>query len=784
MRWEVKKVAILGAGVMGAQLACLMANAGLEVILMDRVVDELDPNKLANMALKKCLKMKPSPILSKSLMKTIETGNFDTSLDKLREVDWVMEAIIENPEIKMELYKKVAPYLPSNVIFSTNTSGISINKLSALFPESLRNRFCGTHFFNPPRYLKLLEIIPGESTDASLIDYLMEFGEKRLGKKTVLCKDTPAFIANRIGVGSIMQIFQLWEKSDFTISEIDQMTGTLIGRPKTATFKTCDLVGLDTLVMVADYLKATCKEDNFSDNYIVPDFVRKMVETGRIGDKAGKGFYEKVRAENGKQVRKFLDPKTGELFDWKREKNPLLAEAHQIKKLKDRLPYLVQMEGKTGDFYRAMLYSALAFVADKIPEISDDIYKVDDALKAGFGWEMGPFEMWDAIGLRESIDGMQALNLPIAGWLEDMLKKGQTSFYQQKGTERLQYSNDDGNYHTVPRHPLFFNLKDHKPSIIWQNEGCSIYDLGDGVLNCAFHSKMNSLGSEVLEGINEAIDLAESKYKALVIANQGQNFSVGANLGVVFMLALEQEWEELDFAVQVFQNTTMRLRYSSIPTVVVPHGMCLGGGAEVILHADRVHASAESYIGLVEAGVGLIPGGGGTKELAKISSDAFYDGDIQIPLLKERYLQIGMAKVATSALEAMEMGYLKKGRDSYSLQSDFLIPQAKDIALGLSSSYVAPVKSKNILAMGRQALGMFMVGADSMEFNGYISAHDRLIAEKLAYTICGGDLSQPTLVSEQYMLDLERETFLSLLGEEKTLQRIEHMLNTGKPLRN
>ncbi len=784
MKLEIKKVAVLGAGVMGAQLACLMANAGLKVILFDRVVDEKDPNFLIKDALKKCTKMKPAPSFTKDLIQSIEIGNFDSDLDLLKDVDWVIEAVVENPQIKLALYEKLLPYLSKEVIFSSNTSGISINTLSELFPEALRNRFCGTHFFNPPRYLKLLEIIPSKDTDPSLIQFLMEFGERRLGKRTVLCKDTPAFIANRVGVGAIMHIFQLWEGSGFTISEIDVLTGSLIGRPKTATFKTCDLVGLDTLVMVSDYLKQTCPNDNFSGYYEVPNFVRKMVADGRIGDKVRHGFYQKVKSDEGKTIRKYYDPKSGELYDWKKEIIPELAEAYQIKNLAKRLRYLVEMNGSIGDFYREMLYGTFAFVADKVPEIADDIYKVDDALKTGFGWELGPFEMWDAIGVEHVVSGMKQLNIPIADWVSNMIENGRTSFYTTKDNLKEQYDLLTKNFVKVPRHTLYFNLKDHKSSVVWKNDDCSIYDLGDGVLNCAFHSKMNTLGSEVLEGINAGIDLAESKYKALVIANQGQNFSVGANLAMVFMLALEQEWDELDFAVRVFQDTTMRLRYSSIPTVVVPHGFCFGGGAEVILHADRVHASSESYIGLVEVGVGLIPGGGGIKEFAKVASDAYYAGDIQLPMLKEKYLQIAMAKVATSALEAMDMGYLKKGRDTYSLQSDFLIPQAKDIALGMASSYVPPVQGKNTLALGKQGLGMFMVGADSMEFTKYISAHDKLIAEKLGYVICGGDLSKPTNVSEQYLLDLEREAFLSLLGEEKTLQRIEHMLNTGKPLRN
>ncbi len=784
MKLEIKKVAILGAGVMGAQLACLMANAGLNVLLLDRVVSEEDPDMLAREALKKCGKMKPAPSISKDLIQTIGIGNFEDDLSKLKEVDWVIEAIVENPKIKLALYEKVLPYLSKTVIFSTNTSGISINSLAELFPSSLRNRFCGTHFFNPPRYLKLLEIIPGKETDESLIKFLMEFGESRLGKRTVLCKDTPAFIANRIGVGAIMHVFQLWDKGNFTISEMDVLTGPIIGRPKTATFKTCDLVGLDTLAMVSDYLKETCPADSFKAYYEVPPFVRKMVSEGRIGDKARKGFYQKVKDEKGKLVRKYYDPKTDSLLDWKKEKMTALADAYQIKNLKKRLGFLVDLGGDLGEFYREMLYGTFAFVADKIPEIADDIYKVDDALKTGFGWEIGPFEMWDAIGLEKVVKGMNTMNMPVANWIVEMLKSGNTAFYKREGIESQQFSALSNSYIPVPRHQLFFNLKDHKPSIIWKNDDCSIYDLGDGVLNCAFHSKMNTLGGEVLEGINAGIDLAEGKYKALLVANQGQNFSVGANLAMVFMLALEQEWDELDYAVSVFQKTTMRLRYSSIPTVIVPHGMCFGGGAEVILHGDRVHASSESYIGLVEVGVGLIPGGGGTKEFSKVASDNYYNGDIQLPQLKEKYLQIAMAKVATSAQEGMDMGYLKKGRDSFALQSDFLIPQAKDIALGMASSYIPPVEGKNILALGKQALGMFMIGADSMEFTNYISTHDRLIAEKLGYVICGGDLSRPTLVSEQYLLDLEKETFLSLLGEEKTLQRIEHMLNTGKPLRN
>jgi len=791
---HINKVAVVGSGIMGSRIACHFANIGVEVLLLDIVPFDLTEeqlkdkkirNSIVNDALKSTIKSKPSPIYSKEFINRITTGNLDDDLHRIADVDWIIEVVVERLDIKKQVFEKIEKFRTDGTLISSNTSGIPIESMIDGRSDDFKAHFCGTHFFNPPRYLKLLEIIPTTKTDTEVTDFLMNYGDKLLGKDMVLCKDTPAFIANRIGVANIMSLFHLVNELDLTVEEVDSLSGPIIGRPKSATFRTCDLVGLDTLIHVANGVYENCPNDEMRGNFELPAFINKMSENKWLGDKTKQGFYKKSKDAKGKRIIEALNLKTLEYAPKQRAKFATIAAAKQEDDLLKRLKILVQGKDKAGEFYRKSFYSSFAYVSHRIPEITDDLYKIDRALCAGFGWEVGPFQMWDALDVEKTLSKMEEAGYKAADWVYDMVKSGNTSFYStENGT--LNYYNIPTKANEKVAGMENFIVLDHirENNTIWKNSGCNLADIGDGIVNLEWRTKMNSIGGEVLEGIQKAIEIAEKNHKGLVIANQGTNFSVGANIAMIFMMAIEQEYEEIDFAVRAFQNTTGRIRNSSIPVVVATHGMTLGGGCEIALHADHVQASAETYIGLVEMGVGVIPGGGGTKEMARRASKAYFSGDIELPTLKERYLNIGMAKVATSAQEALELDLLLKNRDKVTVGFNNLITDAKAVALNLSNQgYTQPVPEK-IKALGKQGLGMFMVGAHSMHAAGYITEHEKLMSEKLAYAICGGDLSAPTLVSEQYLLDLEREAFLSLCGERKTLERIEHMLKKGKPLRN
>ena len=791
---HINKVAVVGSGIMGSQIACHFANIGVEVLLLDIVPFDLTEeqlkdkkirNSIVNDALKSTLKSKPSPIYSKDFVSRITTGNLDDDLHKIADVDWIIEVVVERLDIKKQVFEKIEKFRTNGTLISSNTSGIPIESMIDGRSDDFKAYFCGTHFFNPPRYLKLLEIIPTTKTDTEVTDFLMSYGDKFLGKDMVLCKDTPAFIANRIGVANIMSLFHLVNELDLTVEEVDSLSGPIIGRPKSATFRTCDLVGLDTLIHVANGVYENCPDDEMRVNFELPAFINKMSENKWLGDKTKQGFYKKSKDAKGKRIIEALNLKTLEYAPKQRAKFATIAAAKQEDDLLKRLKILVQGKDKAGEFYRKSFYSTFAYISHRIPEITDDLYKIDRALCAGFGWEVGPFQMWDALNVEKILSKMEEAGYKAADWVYDMVKSGNTSFYStENGT--LNYYNIPTKANEKVAGMENFIVLDHirQNNTIWKNSGCNLTDIGEGIVNLEWRTKMNSIGGEVLEGIQKAIEISEKNHKGLVIANQGTNFSVGANIAMIFMMAIEQEYEEIDFAVRAFQNTTGRIRNSSIPVVVATHGMTLGGGCEIALHADHVQASAESYIGLVEMGVGVIPGGGGTKEMARRASKAYFSGDIELPTLKERYLNIGMAKVATSAQEAIELDLLLKNRDKVTVGFNNLITDAKAVVLNLSNQgYTQPVPEK-IKALGKQGLGMFMVGAHSMHAAGYITEHEKLMSEKLAYAICGGDLSAPTLVSEQYLLDLEREAFLSLCGEGKTLERIEHMLKKGKPLRN
>lgn len=793
---RIKKVAIIGSGIMGSGIACHFANIGVDVLLLDIVPRELNDaekakgltledkavrNRIVNDSLTASLKSKPSPIYHQSFASRITTGNLEDDIAKVKDVDWIMEVVVERLDIKKQVFEKLEKHRTPGTLITSNTSGIPIHFMSEGRSEDFQKHFCGTHFFNPARYLKLFEIIPGPKTSQDVLDFLNNYGEKFLGKTSVIAKDTPAFIGNRIGIFGIQSLFHQVKEMDLTVEEVDKLTGPVIGRPKSATFRTVDVVGLDTLVHVANGIYENCPDDEAHELFKLPDFINKMVENKWFGSKTGQGFYKK----EGKDIRT-LDLNTLEYRDRKSARFATLELTKTVDKVIDRFPILISGKDKAGEFYRKNFAAMFAYVSNRIPKITDELYKIDDAMKAGFGWEHGPFQIWDAVGVEKGIELMKAEGLKPAAWVNEMLESGNKSFYTVKEGNTFFYDIPSKKQEKVPGQDAFIILDNiRKSNEVYKNSGVVVEDLGDGILNVEFQSKMNTIGGDVLSGLNKAIDLAEKDFAGLVVGNQAANFSVGANIGMIFMMAAEQEYDELNTAIKYFQDTMMRMRYSAIPTVAAPHGMALGGGCELSMHADKVVAAAETYIGLVEFGVGVIPGGGGSKEMALRAQDTFRKGDVELNTLQEYFLTVAMAKVSTSAYEAFDLGILQKGKDIVVVNKDRQLATAKAHAqLMADAGYTQPVKRNDIKVLGKQALGMFMVGTDAMEDSNYISEHDRKIANKLAYVMAGGDLSEPTLVNEQYLLDLEREAFLSLCTERKTLERIQHMLKTGKPLRN
>lgn len=793
---RIKKVAIVGSGIMGSGIACHFANIGVDVLLLDIIPRELNAaekakgltlddkavrNRIVNDSLTNSLKSRPSPIYDQAFKSRITTGNLEDDIAKVKDVDWIMEVVVERLDIKKQVFEKLEKYRTPGTLITSNTSGIPIHFMSEGRSEDFQKHFCGTHFFNPARYLKLFEIIPGPKTSQEVLDFLNTYGEKFLGKTAVIAKDTPAFIGNRIGIFGIQSLFHQVKAMDLTVEEVDKLTGPVIGRPKSATFRTVDVVGLDTLVHVANGIYENCPNDEAHELFKLPDFINTMVENKWLGSKTGQGFYKK----EGSDIRT-LDLNTLQYRDKKSARFATLELTKTVDKVIDRFPILISGKDKAGEFYRKNFAEMFAYVANRIPEITDDLYKIDDAMKAGFGWEHGPFQIWDAVGVEKGIALMKAEGLEPAAWVNEMIAAGSKSFYTIKDGNTFYYNIPSKTQEKVPGQDAFIILDNiRKSNEVYKNSGVVIEDLGDGILNVEFQSKMNTIGGDVLAGLNKAIDLAEKDFAGLVIGNQAANFSVGANIGMIFMMAAEQEYDELNMAIKYFQDTMMRMRYSAIPTVAAPHGMALGGGCELSMHADKVVAAAETYIGLVEFGVGVIPGGGGSKEMALRAQDTFRKGDVELNTLQEYFLTVAMAKVSTSAYEAFDLGILQKGKDVVVVNKDRQLATAKAHAkLMADAGYTQPIKRTDIKVLGKQALGMFLVGTDAMEDSKYISDHDKKIANKLAYVMAGGDLSEPTLVNEQYLLDLEREAFLSLCTERKTLERIQHMLKTGKPLRN
>ena len=788
----IKKVAVLGSGVMGSRIACHFAGIGVQVLLLDMVPKDAAEsnnkaarNKLVNDALQAAIKSNPSPVYTKDVVKKITTGNFTDNMKEIAGYDWIIEVVVERLDIKQQIFSEVEKYRTPGTLITSNTSGIPIHLMAEGRSDDFKKHFCGTHFFNPPRYLRLLEIIPTAYTDAAVVDFLMQYGDLYLGKTTVLCKDTPAFIANRIGVYGIMAIFKLVDKLGLTIDEVDALTGPIIGRPKSATFRTADVVGIDTLVKVAKGVYENCPNDEHRDTFIIPAWLDKMVANNWLGDKTGQGFFSKKKGEKGEKEIFTLDLTT---FEYKPRSKPKFATvetAKPIDDLKTRLKALCAGADKAGEFYRHFHYGLFSYISHRIPEISNEIYRVDDAMMAGFGWEIGAFESWDVLGVESTVKKMKEAGYTVAPWVNEMLEAGIKTFYKIENGKRLYYDVASKSYKMLPGGDAFIVMKNFENQTIWKNSACRLYHLGDDVLGLEWYSKMGSIGGEVLEGIQKSIAQAEEKYKGLIIGNEGPNFSAGANVGMIFMLAIEQEYDELDMAVRMFQSTMMRARYSAVPVIVAPHALTLGGACELSLHSDKVCAAAETYIGLVELGVGLIPGGGGTKEFVLRAADEMHEDEPETITLKNRFLTIATAKVATSAPEAFELGILRKGKDEVVINQARRFAEAKKSVIELfESGYVTPVQRNDIKVLGRSALGALYAGINGMWRAGYATDHDATVAKKLAYVMCGGDLSEPTLVSEQYLLDLEREAFLSLCGEKKTLERIQSVLKGGKPVRN
>lgn len=801
MNRHIKKVAILGSGVMGSRIACHFANVGCEVLLLDILPKEPNDaekakgltidskpvrNRIVNEALQFALTSNPSPIYRKSFASRIKTGNFEDDMAKIADVDWIIEVVIERLDIKKQVFENVEKFRKHGTLVSTNTSGIPIHLMLDGRSDDFKKHFAGTHFFNPPRYLPLLEVIPTKETATEIIDFYMSFGSKILGKKTVLCKDTPGFIGNRIGVYSMAKVMELAQDLGLTIEEADSLTGAILERPKTGTFKLGDLVGLDTAYNVTKGLQANLPDDQMVKDLKESKVLNFLIENKFLGDKTKKGFYYKEKDASGNVNRFALDLETLEYRPMQKAKFPVLEMAKQAPDLKTRLGMLLLDKSKAGDLLRKHYASLFAYISQRVPEISDVLFSIDDAIRSGYAWTYGPFENWDMIGVKKGIELAESEGYAVAEWVKELVAAGNNTFYKSEGGKRYFYDIASKSYKVIPgtEHLVILDAL-RETNKVWGNSDTTLVDLGDGILNLEFHTKMNTIGGGVIEGINKSLDLAEKEYKGLIISNTGGNFSAGANVGMIFMMAVEQDYDELNFAVKAFQDTMMRVRYSNIPVIVAPHNMALGGGCELSMHSDKVVAHAELYMGLVEFGVGLIPGGGGSKEFAKRFSEELKEGDIKINRLRERFLSIGQAKVSTSAYEAFDLGYLRPGTDEVVVSREYQLTRAKAAALELADKgYIAPKREKNITVLGQEGLGIIYVGANSMKSGHYMSEHDQVISEKLGWVMCGGDLSENTVVSEQYLLDLERKAFVELCQQRKTLERLESLVKSGKILRN
>lgn len=791
---QIKKAAVLGSGVMGSGIAAHLANIGIPTLLLDIPPRELtDAEKAKGLTLEnkavrnrisegnrqKLLKQKPAPLTSKKNIGLIEAGNFEDDMERLKDVDWIIEVVVENLSIKKQVFEKVDQHRKPGSIISSNTSGISVEAMSEGRSEDFQKHFLGTHFFNPPRYLKLLEVIPTKKTSSAVLSFMKQFGEDVLGKGVVEAKDTPNFIANRIGTYGLLVTVQEMLKGGYSVGEVDSITGPLIGRPKSATFRTLDVVGLDTFIHVANnvYDQVDGKEKAVFE---VPDFMKVMQEKGWLGSKTGQGFFLK----KGKEILE-LNPETLEYGPRQKLKTASTELAKQAKGTAGKLKALVYSDDRSGQLLWNILSPALLYSAQLHGEIADDVTAIDRAMKWGFGWELGPFETWDAIGVEKSVLKMEEAGEEVPAWVKEMLEKGINSFYKEEEGQKYFYHN--GEYRLIEENPKVLNLKQLKKQngVIKKNTGASLVDLGDGVALLEFHSQSNAIGLDIIQMINFAVDEVEKNYKGLVIGNQGKNFCVGANLGMILMEAQDDNIYELDMVVRHFQNAMMKIKYSAKPVVAAPFGMTLGGGAEVCLPAAHIQASSETYMGLVEVGVGLIPGGSGNKELYMKHLESMPNGvefDLQ-KIANKVFESIAMAKVSTSGEEARDNNFLNLA-DGISVNGDHLLYDAKQAVLALHEKGYKPPVRKKVPVVGETGYATLLLGAQAMLYSGYISEHDLKIAKKLAYVIAGGKVPYGTEVDEQYLLDLEREAFLSLVAEPKSQQRMQHMLLKGKPLRN
>ncbi|MDG1710719.1 MAG: 3-hydroxyacyl-CoA dehydrogenase/enoyl-CoA hydratase family protein [Flavobacteriaceae bacterium] len=800
MKYRLKKVVVLGSGVMGSGIACHLANIGMEVLMLDIVPSTLegaqlkDPklrNSIVNGALQNAVKSKPASLYKKSFISRISTGNFEDDFEKIKEADWIIEVVVERLDIKQQILQKVDSIRKVNSLVSSNTSSIPIHLLAEKCSDDFKAHFCGTHFFNPPRYLRLLEVIPTPSTLMDVTDFFMEFGKVGLGKQTVLCKDTPAFIGNRIGVMSGSEMTILTEKYNFRVEEVDALTGTLIGRPNTATFRLQDLVGLDTSDKVSRFVIQNVKGDRYVDKLKerpLPKFMDFLLEHNFLGNKTGKGFYEKTskKDEKGKSIINVLNLESLEYEPSTRPKMEIIKMAKGMELMNKRLQYLVEGDAKEHHFFKDYFGALFAYSAQRVPEISDQYFPVDDAMRSGYVWDYGPFEYWDLIGLDKGIELVQAVGETVPQWILDLKATGESTFYKYEKGQKKYFNIESKKFEAVPGSETFIILDSYRENApVIKNSECTVHDIGDGVLCLEFTSKSNAIGEGIGKAMDEVIRIAEEgNWKGIVIGNNGKQFSVGANLMNVGMLAMQKQFDPLNQMINDFQQINMRIRTSKIPVVVATQGYVFGGGCEIAMHCDAGVYAAESYIGLVEVGVGLLPGGGGTKEFAVRASDDFFEGDVQSPTLINYFKTIATAAVSTSAYEAYDLNYLKKDRDFVSVNTPMNIGLAKDKVLQLSENYMPPSVREDIEVLGRGGMSVLYSAINEFRLGEYMSDYDVEIARKIAYVICGGDLTSAQKVSEQYLLDIEREGFLSLLGNQKTLDRIQYLLMNNKPLRN
>jgi len=799
MKYRLQKVAVLGSGVMGTGIAAHLANIGMDVLLLDIVPfdiaekDKSNPvvrNSIVNGAMKAALKTKPAPFYDNKFASRIKTGNFSDDFDKIADADWVIEVVVERLDIKKQIFEKVEKLRKPGSLITSNTSSIPIKMLVEGRSDDFKKNFCGTHFFNPPRYMPLLEIIPHEGSDPEMIDFFMSFGDTFLGKETVLCKDTPAFIANRIGVMSGAKTYELTDKYEMSIEEVDALTGPLIGRPKTATFKLQDLVGIDTGDKVAGFVLENVDDEYTKQIKSAPKskYIQFLLDNKFLGNKTKKGFYERTKEKdaNGKTIYNALNLKTLTYAPATKPKLAAVSVARKIEMMDKRIQNLVEGDTRDHHFLRDYFAALLSYSANRVPEISDEFYPIDDAMRAGYMWEYGPFEYWDLIGINKGIEIVESCGETLPDWIKELQKDGVQSFYKLEDGKKKYYDINSKTYKALPSAEGFIildALRSQTPII--KNSECSVHDLGDGVMCLEFQSKSNAIGEGIGNALFEAIQKAETEgWKGLVIGNNAKNFTVGANLMNVGMIAMQKDFEKLDKMVNDFQQLTMYIKTSKVPVVVATQGYVFGGGCEISMHADAGIYAAESYIGLVEVGVGLLPGGGGTKEMALRASDAYFPGDVQIPTLLDHFKPVATASVATSAWEGYKYNLLLDTKDEVCVKTQKNIAIAKAKVLELAKNYMAPSARHDVEVLGRTGLSTLYSAINEFRLGNYMSDYDVEIARKVAFVMCGGDLTSSQKVSEQYLLDLEREAFLSLLGNQKTLDRIQYTLMNNKPLRN